>query len=589
MRSYALGKGEFSMKADHRARTTIRFGIFDVDFGAGELWRQGVKVKLQEQPLQILQILLESPGEVVTREELQQRIWPADTFVDFDHGLNNAIRRLREGLGDSADTPRYVETVARRGYRFIGSLVTANPAPAILSIAVLPLENLSYDPDQEYFADGLTDALITNLAKIGSLRVISRTTAMHYKGTRRPLSEIVRELKVDKVVEGAVQRSGDRVRISAQLIDAATDTHLWAESYESDVRDVLGLQARITKAIAAEIQVQLTPREQAHLTHNRQVNRDAYEAYLKGRYHWYKRTAGGLNKASQYFERAIEIDPNYAAAYGGLADTIATAAFWGFVAPEPAFDRAKAVAQKALLLDETMAEPHAALGFSLQHYDFDLTSAEREFQLCIQHSPGYSIGHMWYGACLCAAGRFEESLAEARLAVQLDPLSVIVRWATSHYFFLARRYDEALDHARAAIEIDPNLPMTRMIMGIVMELHGDYKLAIAEFQEAVRLSGDAPLQLALLAGAYGRAGQHENGHRALSDLHKLGSQSYVMPYWVALAYTGLNERDEALRWLNEGCTNHAAWMTYLGVDPRWDSLRSDARFQDLLRRMNVPA
>jgi TolB-like protein/Tfp pilus assembly protein PilF len=577
------------MKADHRARTTIRFGIFDVDFCAGELRRRGVKVKLQEQPLQILQILLENPGDVVTREELQRRIWPADTFVDFDHGLNNAIRRLREALGDSADTPHYIETMARRGYRFIGSLVAANPAPAIPSIAVLPLENLSHDPDQEYFADGLTDALITNLAKIGSLRVISRTTAMHYKGARRPLFEIVRELKVDKVVEGAVQRSGDRVRISAQLIDAATDTHLWAESYESDVRDVLGLQARIAKAIAVEIQVQLTPREQAHLVYNRQVNRDAYEAYLKGRSHWYKRTAAGLSKASEYFERAIEIDPNYAAAYAGLADTAATAAFWGFVPPEHAFGRAKAVAQKALLLDETMAEPHAALGFSLQHFDFDFASAEREFQLCLQLSPGYSIGHMWYGALLCAAGRFDESFAQARLAIELDPLAVIVRWATSHYFVHGRKYDAAMDEARTAIEIDQNLPMSRMIMGIVSEAHGDYKLSIAEFQEAVRLSGGTPLQLALLARAYGCAGERENGHHVLAELQKMNSQSYVMPYWMALAYTALNEKDEAFRWLNEGYTNHAAWMTYLGVDPRWDSLRSDSRFQDLLRRMNSPA
>jgi TolB-like protein/Tfp pilus assembly protein PilF len=566
----------------------VSFGAFELNFRAGELRKRGVKVKLQDQPFQILQILLQRRDEVVTREELQQKIWPGDTFVDFDHGLYNAIKRLRDALGDSAETPRYIETVARRGYRFIASLVAADPAPAIPSIAVLPLENLSHDPEQEYFADGLTDALITNLAKIGSLRVISRTTAMHYKGTRRPLSEIVCELKVDKVVEGAVQRSGDRVRISAQLIDAATDMHLWAESYESDVRDVLGLQARIAKAIAVEIQVHLTPREHAHLAYNRQVNRDAYEAYLKGRSHWYKRTAAGLSKAGEYFERAIEIDPNYAAAYAGLADTAATAAFWGFAPPGHAFGRAKAVAQKALLLDETMAEPHAALGFGLQHFDFDLASAESEFRLCIQLSPGYSIGHMWYGAVLCAAARFEESFAQAQLAIQLDPLSVIVRWATSHYFVHGRSYDAAMDQARTAIEIDPNLPMSRMIMGIVSEVHGDYKLAIAEFQEAVRLSGGTPLQLALLARAYGCAGQMENGHRVLTDLRVLGKQSYVMPYWLALAYAGLNEKDEAFRWLNEGCTNHAAWMTYLGVDPRWDSLRSDSRFQDLMRRMNFP-
>lgn len=579
--------GELSMKAHHLAPTTIRFGIFEVDFRAGELRKRGIKVKLQEQPLQLLQILLENPGEVVTREELQQRIWAADTFVDFDHGLNNAIRRLREALGDSPENPRFIETVPRRGYRFKG-ILEGSPNK-FQSILVMPLENLSRNPEEEYFADGLTDALITNLAKIGALRVISRTTTMHYKGVRRPLSEIARELKIDKVVEGAVQRFDDRVRVSAQLIDAATDTHVWAESYDSDVRDVLGLQATVAKAIAAEIQAHLAPLEQARLARSQQVDRDAYEAYLRGRYHWYKRSADGLAKATQYLERAIEIDPSYAAAYAGLADTAAASAFWGFVPPEQGFSRAKAVAQKAITLDETLAEPHASLGFSLQHFDFDFAGAEREFLLCIEISPGYSVGRMWYGAYLCASGRFEEAFAQARLAIQLDPLSVILRWATSHYFVHGRRYDAALEEARTALEIDPNLPMSRMIMGIVSEARGDYQGAISEFQEAVRLSGGTPLQLALLARAYGCAGQQEHALQLARDLEKLAQQGYVMAYWMALTYAGMNEKDKAFSWLDVGSQEHSAWMTYVKVEPRFDSLRSDPRFETLLRRINFPA
>src|SRR5438445_5802934 len=265
-------------------RASVRFGAFELDQDAGELRKQGTRMKLQEQPLQMLQVLLQRPGEVVTREELQQKIWPSDTFVDFDHGINNAIKRLREALGDTAETPRYVETLPRRGYRFIGK-IECN-APRMRSLAVLPLENLSRDPQQEYFAEGLTEALITTLAKIGELRVVSRTSAMLYKGVRKPLREIARELEVDAIVEGTVLRAGRRVRITAQLIDAPKEMHLWAESYERDLRDVLALQAEVAQAIAREIRVKLTPVDQARFAEVRAVDPDAYEAYLRGRYHW---------------------------------------------------------------------------------------------------------------------------------------------------------------------------------------------------------------------------------------------------------------------------------------------------------------
>src|SRR5437763_2034567 len=307
---------EASVQDLRLSRASVRFGAFELDQDAGELRREGTKVRLQEQPLQILQILLEQPGKVILREELRKRVWPSDTFVDFDHGINNAIKRLREALGDVAETPRYIETLPRRGYRFIG--ITEYPrhgsASAILSLAVLPLENLSRDPEQEYFADGLTEALITSLAKISALRVISRTTVMHYKGVRRPLPDIARELGVQVVVEGTVLRSGEKARISVQLIETSSDTHLWAESYERDLRDILRLQSEISRAVAREIQAKLTPAEQERLTRTRSVSPEAYELYLRGRHYWNMRNAQGFTKGAEYFLKAISVDSNYAAA-----------------------------------------------------------------------------------------------------------------------------------------------------------------------------------------------------------------------------------------------------------------------------------
>src|SRR5436190_8941706 len=325
---------------------TVRFGIFELDADAGELRKQGTRMKLQKQPLQMLQVLLQRPGEVVTREELQQKIWPSDTFVDFDHGINNAIKRLREALGDTAEMPCYVETLPRRGYRFIGKI--ERETPKFRSLAVLPLENLSRDPEQEYFAEGLTEALITTLAKIGELRVVSRTSAMQYKGVHKPLREIARELEVNAIVEGTVLRAGRRVRITAQLIDAPKESHLWAESYERDLRNVLALQTEVAQAIAREIRVKLTPLDQARFADAPAVDPDAYEAYLKGRYHWNRRSGAAVKKAIQWFQRAISKDPSYAAAYTGLADCLSALGWWGFVSPDDGCGKAKGLALQAL-------------------------------------------------------------------------------------------------------------------------------------------------------------------------------------------------------------------------------------------------
>src|SRR5207249_8649098 len=405
-------------------RASVRFGAFELDQDAGELRKQGTRMKLQEQPLQMLQVLLQRPGEVVTREELQQKIWPSDTFVDFDHGINNAIKRLREALGDAAETPHYIETLPRRGYRFIGKIECE--ALRMRSLAVLPLENLSHDPQREYFAEGLTEALITTLAKIGELRVVSRTSAMLYKNVRKPLREIARELEVDAIVEGTVLRAGHRVRITAQLIDAAKETHLWAESYERDLRDVLALQSELAQAIAREVQVKLTPQERAHLAQTRPVDPEAYEAYLKGRYHWNRRSGEGLDRAIQFFQQAIEKDPTYAAAYAGLADCLSVLGWWGFVSPDEGCGKAKGLAQKALEIVHSLAEAHASLAFATMFYDYDFSAAEREFERSIELNPRYATAYQWFGLSLAMTGRYEEGFTELKRAIRLDPHSAII-------------------------------------------------------------------------------------------------------------------------------------------------------------------
>src|SRR5437868_8604475 len=442
------------MQTAIKTRGMVHFGEFELDAAAGQLYRKGAKLRLQEQPSQILQVLLQRPGEVVTREELQQKIWPSDTFVDFDHGINNAIKRLREALGDAAETPHYIETLPRRGYRFIGKIECE--ALRMRSLAVLPLENLSHDPQQEYFADGLTEALITTLAKIGELRVVSRTSAMLYKCVRKPLSEIAKELEVDTIVEGTVLRVGHRVRITAQLIDAAKESHLWAESYERHLRDVLHLQAEVAEAIAKQVQVKLTPQERAQLAQTPPVNPEAYEAYLKGRYHWLRRSGEELPKAVQYFEQAIATDPTYAAAYAGLADSLSGLGVY-FVAPDQGCGKAKTLALRALEMDPGLAEAHASLAWATMWYDYDFVTAEREFERSIELSRRYATAHMWYGFCLGMMGCYEESYTEFKRAIRLDPHDAYTYVAFGFACYCARRYDQAIEQFVKSHDLDTSI------------------------------------------------------------------------------------------------------------------------------------
>jgi TolB-like protein/DNA-binding winged helix-turn-helix (wHTH) protein/Flp pilus assembly protein TadD len=620
----------------------LRFGLFEVDLRAGELRKQGLKIRLQAQPFQILALLLEKPRELVSREELRDRLWTADTFVDFDHGLNKTINKIREALGDSAENPRFIETVARRGYRFIADVsvidegqvgqaeaaiavsteLTApdkkgswpfvgklsalalalllialgawrlrlrnNPATAIRSLAVLPLRNLSADASQDYFADGMTDELITDLAQLRALRVISSTSAMLYKDTHKPLRQIAQELNVDAVVEGSVLRSGDRVRVTAQLIQASDDKHLWAQSYEGDLRNTLALQNQVARAIAAAIQVNLSGSEQVALKHARDVDPEAYEAYLKGRYFWNKRTTDGLKKARDFFDQAIAKDSNYAQAYSGLADTYALLGDWQYaVMPSrEALPKAKAAATKALELDETLGEAHASLAFCLDGFDWDWKSAEKEFKRAIELNPGYATAYHWYAWHLNLMGKNDEAIAEMKKAENLDPLSLIINSDLAELLVIAHFYDDAIQQSRKTIEMDPNFALAHNQLGQAYLQKKMYEQAIAEFQTAVQLSGGSSVFLANLARAYASAGKTKDATRLLDELKKRSAPGSSNASEIAAIYAALGDKDEAMKWIEKGYEErfNPGVLTRPGFDP----LRSDPRFQDELRRIGLP-
>ena len=639
------------MQEDLRVHVRLRFAVFELDLRAGELRKRGLRVRLQEQPFQLLAMLLEHPGEVVTREELQKKLWPADTFVDFDHGLNKAISKIREALGDSAESPRFVETVARRGYRFIAEVKSADtapvhspepatqphptaqtdrpdlagkpatrtallsspvwnisalalflliaslavwklhswnhPSPVIRSLAVLPLESLSSDASQDYFADGMTDELISDLGQISALRVISRTSVMAYKRARKPLPQIARELNVDAVVEGTVLRSGDQVRITAQLIEASSDKHLWSQSYQGELPDALALQSKVARAIADQIRINLNPREQAALKNVRVVNPQAYESFLKGRYFWNKRTTDGLKAALAYFDQAIEEDPKYAQAYSGLADTYALLGDWQYAAmtPNEALPKAKAAAIKALELDNALGEAHNSLAFCLDAFEWDFDSAGKEFQRAIELNPSYATVHHWYAWHLSVLGRYDEAVAEMRKAQNLDPLSLIINADLAELLLIARLYDDSIQQSRKTIEMDSNFALAHNQLGLAYLQKQMHDEAIAELKKAVRLSGSSPTCVANLASAYVVSGARNEAAKLLSDLKTRSIPSYSYAPEIAVVYAALGDRDQAMNWLQKGYEGR--FNPSVLLRPGFDPLRSDPRFQELVGRIRL--
>jgi serine/threonine protein kinase/tetratricopeptide (TPR) repeat protein len=469
-------------------------------------------------------------------------------------------------------------------------LFGGNRPPRIESLAVLPFESLGRDPEQEYFADGMTDELITDLSKIGALKVISRTSVMRYKRTDRALPQIARELNVDAVIEGSVQRSGDRVRISAQLIYAPTDRHLWAENYERELRDILTLQSEVARAIATEIKVKVTPQEQSRLLSTRQVNPEVYQLCLKGRFFWYKRNTEGFQKALEYFKQAIEKDPTYALAYAGLASTYDSMGneLYSALDPREAYPKGKAAAAKALELDDNLAEAHATLANMTLRFDRDWAAAEKEHKRALELNPGYAVEHIWYSHYLLPAGRTEESLAESLRAVELDPLGLILQTHLGWHYLYTRQYDHAIEQLRKTLELDPNFILAHLFLGQAYEEKRMYLQAIAEFEKAISLSEGNPVHLAALGHAYAISGKRVEAEKVLGQLKKLSARRYVPSYEIAVVYAGLSENDEALAWLQKAYQQRdSSWLIDVKLDPRFDHLHTDPRFQDLLRGIGL--
>src|SRR5271154_3011072 len=613
------------MPTSELAARLLRFDNFELDVRAGELRKRGVRLRLQGQPLQVLAALLKRAGDVVTLEELRAQIWTTDTFVDFDHSLHNAIARLREALGDSAERPRYIETLPRRGYRFIapvdaGNLpapsgaadsalpvnlpghprlakphalllttvfgvlvlfiavwlgrtggVPTSAAPRLSSIAVLPLDNLSGDPSEEFFADGMTDQLITDLAKVGSLRVISRTSILQYKGTKKSLPEIARELHVDAIVEGSVIRSGRQVRVTAQLIQAPTDQHLWAETYDRDLGDILRLQGEVADAIAGQVRAQLTPTQQALIRRARAVNPDAYDAYLKGRLYFVNESGkpDSLKKAQRYFEESIQKDPNFALAYAGLADTYVYLAFSGALQKESAYQSAKRALGKALELDDTIGEAHDTLGVLYWQFDWDWDAAEREFNRAIALAPSYSCAHEDRAIFLAFRGRRAEALTEIAKINQLDSgpgAATTESWA----YYELRDYPNLIEAGQRALLVDPNDWSQHYHLGIGYEGVGKLQDAIAEYQKSIELSDDDPGAIVSLAHAYLAVGKRAEAEKILRDLERKSKGADVSPYTMATLYAGLGDKDRAFELLDKAYSERSFDISSLQADLRLD-------------------
>jgi TolB-like protein/DNA-binding winged helix-turn-helix (wHTH) protein len=669
----------------------FEFGDFKVDCDRFELSRAGRALKLERKPMELLILLAAGNGHLITRTEIIERLWDSEVFVDTEHGINTAIRKIRQALGDDPENPRFVQTVTGKGYRFIAPIATvedsssgdqsrlspteakpleiggaaaapmpntASPTqsqtvlnasqhsdtmpgnarnsriilwlaafgaavvfaciaispvgrdltarfpglsarPQVRSLAVLPLDNLSGNPSQDYFADGMTDELITMLAKNSTLRVVSRTSVMQYKGVHRPLPEIARALGVDGILEGSISRSGDKVHMTIQLIQASSDTHLWAESYDRDLHDVLKLQGEVAQVIANEVNAKVTPQEQARLAGNRPIDPEAHQAYLEGRYYWNKRTEEGIRKAIGYFHQAIDKDPNYALAYTGLADSYLVLGVYSSAPWQETYRQAEAAATKALEIDDNLAEAHAALAVTRAGERWDLRGALLEFARAIELDPNYATGHQWYAEYLVCLGDSDKAIAEIRRARELDPLSLVINSSYGYILFEAARYDDAVVQARKTLEIDANFYLGHQLLADVYEQRDRFEEAIAEHQKAATLAGEtadeAGRRALLLRTAYASDGAkgywEERLKLAMKDAKQSKDLPYTLsdssPYELAILNARVGQNEVAIGLLQKAFDQRDYGLYLLKTAPALDGLRSDPRVLSLMLRIGV--
>ena len=647
----------------------VRSGLFEIDLSSGEVHKSGRKVALQEQPFHVLAMLLGRPGEVVTREELQSRLWPADTYVGFDEGLNTAIRKLRLAFGDSADNPRFIETIPRRGYRFIapvsessgtglpaealasadvaanvGAVRAAEPETAVagkglsvrwpatgaiaaaalafvvvfavvaywvrsrpspdsvvrkrIMLAILPFQNLSNDPGQEYFSDGLTEETITDLGQLSPERlgVIARTSAMAYKHTDKTVGQIGRELGVDYILEGSVRREGGKARVSAQLIRVSDQTHLWAENYNRDLNDLLEMESELGKTIAQQVQVNLTPQWQVELGKIRTVDPEAYDLYLRGRYHWNQRTPAGIKESIAYFQQATAKDPNFALAYSGLADAYNISTIVGAYTSKESLPQARVAAEKAIQLDPSLAEAHAALGMEKSHYEFDFPGAQREFLKAIEVNPNSAYAHLFYSNCyLMPMGRTAEAIAENQKALELDPRSLPINNFMGMTYYFAGDYDKAYQQYEHTIAMDPTFPLAHEYFSALLLEMGRYEQAIQEHQKSELLGGASPEKAAADAAdalqAFRTGGPKAFRQRNLEVVMRMQKREdrLIAASDMATVYAQAGDKDKAFEWLDKAYTEREGeTITLLKVDPFFKNLRGDPRLSAFLRRLGLP-
>jgi TolB-like protein/DNA-binding winged helix-turn-helix (wHTH) protein/Tfp pilus assembly protein PilF len=663
--SLPLAGGEGSSLDSHSgAATTVRFAGFELNLETGELRQDGVAIRLQPQPTLILTLLVSRPGNLVTREEIQQRIWGAETFIDFDTGLNSAIRQIRHALQDNSGAPQFIETVPRRGYRFLAALEKVEdngsaPAPqspvvldhndsgvapdaqqleirprtlgallapavkpqmrtrarwllavgasalaallvvaiwftqfrgrgqAIDSVAVLPFVNASSDPDTEYLNDGIAETLIGQLSQIPRLKVMARSTVVRYKGSDIDPQKVGRDLNVRAVLTGKVSQRGETLTISMELIDVRDGSELWGGRYNRKLTDILDVQEDIAREVTDRLRLRLAGEEEKRLTAHATQNAEAYEFYLKGRYHWNKRTPDGIQKAIESFQQAIEKDPNYALAYAGLADCYHVPA--NPLPPREKMPLARAAATKALQLDDTLVEAHTTLARVFFAYDWDWPAAEKEFKRAIELNPRYAPAHQWYGGHLSATGRFREAEAEKKRALELEPLSLIMNFEVGLASYFARDYDQAIDRFRKTLELDANFPPPYTFLAASYEQKGMFEEAMAASRRAVTVTQGPPKALAMagLAHIYAISGRKTEALKILAELQSLSEHKYVPATDTALIYAGLGEKDKAFAWLEKAHEEHSFTLSNVKVEPRFDPLHSDPRFADLLRRIGL--
>lgn len=577
----------------------MRFDCFEVDLASGQLYRRGARINLREKSFQVLASLLEQPGEVVTREELQRRLWGEEVFVDFDSNLNAAIARLREALGDSAEHPRFIETLPKHGYRFLASTSEASPSSARMQsprvrLLVLPFVNLSGDSTQEYFSDAMTDDVITALANLApeALAVIARTTAMHYKGSHKDVARIARELGVKYVLEGGVRRTGSQVGINVQLIQASDQAHLFAQRYETELCEVFALQNSVARAIAVHIPLVADKTrigaEGGHVVRKPTEDTAAYNAYIQGRYHLNKYTPEGMAKARQYFEEALARDPNFALPNDGLAELFWYLGFYGFTPPREACSAGLFYALRAVEIDNTLAETHALIGMYRKELDYNWAEVEREMRLALQLNHASPVVRFRYSLSgLMPQGRLLEAIREIEVALESDPLSVAMHLWLCAMLWMARQFDRALEEANRAIELDPGSFMGYYALGHVRTMQHVFEEAISAQQKAAELSGNSPTVLVWLGLALALGGRDAEARALLQRLHALAAQTYVPPTGFAWIHLGLGEIDDAFVWMDRAIDARDPMMVPIKSYCFLDPLRPDPRFTALLRKMNL--